>query len=44
MIKGNEIADALAKEAAANVNIKESYTGVPKSVALSELINKSVAK
>jgi ribonuclease HI len=43
-IRGNELADALAKEAAANENIKESYTRVPKSVVLSELVNKSVAK
>ena len=43
-VRGNDLADTLAKEVAANVNIKESYTGVPKSVALSELINKSVAK
>jgi len=31
-IRGNELADTLAKEAAANENIKESYTRVPKSV------------
>jgi len=43
-IKGNELADIMAKEAAANENIKESYKRVPKSVVLSELVNKSVAK
>jgi len=29
-IRGNELADTLAKEAAANENIKESYTRVHK--------------
>jgi len=43
-IRGNELADTLTKEAAANENIKESYTRVPKSVVLSDLVNKSVAK
>jgi hypothetical protein len=33
-----------AKKAAANENIKESYKRVSKSVVLSELVNKSVAK
>jgi len=43
-IRGNELADTLAKEAAETENIKESYTRVPKSVVISELVNKSVAK
>jgi len=43
-IRGNELADTLAKEAAVKENIKESYTRVSKSVALSEIVNKSVAK
>jgi ribonuclease HI len=43
-IIGNELADTLAKEAAANENIKESYKRVPKSVVLSELKNRSVEK
>jgi len=36
--------DNLAKEATANENIKESYKRVPKSVVLSEHVNKSGAK
>jgi len=36
-IQGNEIADTLAKEAATNEDIIESYKKVPKSVVLSEL-------
>ena len=36
-IQGNEIADILAKEAATNEEIIESYKKVPKSVVLSEL-------
>ena len=43
-IRGNELTDTLAKEAAANQNIKESYKRVPKSVVLSELEDKSVEK
>jgi ribonuclease HI len=30
-IRGNELADKLAKKAAANVNIKESYNRIPKN-------------
>ena len=36
-IQGNEIADTLAKEAATNEDIIESYKKVPKSVVLREL-------
>jgi len=43
-IRGNELAGTLAKEAATNENIKESYKEVPKSVVLSELEEKSVEK
>jgi len=43
-IQGNELADTLAKEAATNADIKESYKKVPKSVVLSELGEKSVEK
>jgi ribonuclease HI len=43
-IKGNELADILATEAATNENITESYKRVPKSVVLSELEEKSVEK
>ena len=35
--QGNELADTLAKEAATNVHIKESYKKVSKSVVISEL-------
>ena len=41
-IRGNELADPLAKGAATNENITESYKRVPKSVVLSELEEKSV--
>jgi hypothetical protein len=43
-IQGNELADALAKEAATNADIRESYKKVPKSVVLSELGGISVEK
>jgi hypothetical protein len=43
-IEGNELADALAKKAASNADISESYQNVPKSVALSELGAISVKK
>ena len=43
-IQGNELADTLAKEAATNADIKESYKKVPKSVVLSELGEISVEK
>jgi len=36
-IQGNELADTLAKEAAANADITECYKKVPKSVMFSEL-------
>jgi ribonuclease HI len=36
-IKGNELADTLAKEAATNADIIECYKKVPRSVMLSEL-------
>jgi ribonuclease HI len=43
-IRGNELADKLAKNAAANENIKESYNGIPKNVILKELEEESVTK
>jgi hypothetical protein len=43
-IKGNELADILAKEAATNVDIIECYKKVPVSVVLSELGVISVEK
>ena len=36
-IQGNELADALAKEAATNADLTESYKKVPKRVVMSEL-------
>jgi len=33
-IRGNELADKLAKEATANDNIKENYKRIPKNVIL----------
>jgi hypothetical protein len=36
-IQGNELADTLAKEAATNADLIESYKKVPKSVVMSEL-------
>jgi len=36
-IQGNELPDTIAKEAATNLDIKESYKEVPKSVVISEL-------
>ena len=35
--RGNETADQLAKEAANNKNMEESYTKIPKSAILNEL-------
>jgi hypothetical protein len=43
-IGGNALADKLAKKAAANVNIKESYNRIPKNVILKELEEESVTK
>jgi len=40
--RGNEMADQLAKEAANNKNIEESYTKIPKSVIINELKENSV--
>jgi hypothetical protein len=37
-IKGNELADTLAKEAATNLDIIECYKKFPRSVLLSELV------
>ena len=34
-IQGNELADALAKEAATNADLIESYKKIPKSVVMS---------
>jgi len=41
---GNELADKLAKEAAANKNIKETCKRVPKRVIIKELEDDSVKK
>ena len=41
---GNELPDKLAKEAAANKNIKETYKRVPKRVIIKELEDDSVKK
>jgi hypothetical protein len=43
-IRGNELADTPAKEAAMNADITECYKKVPKSVVLSELSEISVEK
>jgi len=43
-IKGNQLADKLAKEAAANENIKENYKRISKNVILKELEDESVKK
>ena len=43
-IRGNELADSLAKEAAMNEDITECYMKVPKSVVISELEGISVEK
>lgn len=43
-IQGNELADTLAKEAAANTVIMECYNKTPKSVVRSELGKKSADK
>jgi len=40
--RGNEMADQLAKEAANNKNIEESYTKIPKSAILTELKENSI--
>jgi hypothetical protein len=41
---GNELADKLAKEAAANKNIKETCKRVPKRVIIQEFEDDSVKK
>jgi len=41
-IQGNELADTLAKEAATNTDLIESYKNIPKSVVMSELSEISV--
>ena len=41
-IQGNELADALPKEAATNADLTESYKKVPKRVVMSELTKMSV--
>jgi len=43
-ILGNELADTLAKGAATNLDIAESYNRVPKSVVKRELEDRSVDK
>ena len=40
----NELADQLAKEAALNKNITESYSRIPKSAVISELCKLSIVK
>jgi hypothetical protein len=41
-IRGNELADTLAKKAATNENITESYKRIPENVVLRELEEESV--
>ena len=43
-IRGNQLADKLAKEAAANESIKENYKRISKNVILKELEDESVKK
>ena len=43
-IKGNELADTMAKKATTNETITDSYTRIPKSVVLSELKKESEKK
>jgi len=43
-IRGNELADSIAKRAAANKNITESYNKIPKSVVTKDLEEESVKK
>ena len=43
-VRGNELADKLAKEAVANKNTKESYKIIPKRVIIKELGDDSVKK
>jgi hypothetical protein len=43
-IRGNEVADTLAKRAATNPNIPESYNKIPKSVVIKDLEEESVKK
>jgi len=42
--RGNELADSLAKRAAANKNIPESYKKIPKSVVMKDLEEESAKK
>ena len=42
--RGNELADAIAKKAATNGTIPESYTRIPKSVVLRQLEEESLQK
>jgi ribonuclease HI len=41
-IRGNELADTLAKKAATNKNITESYNKIPKSVLMKDLEEESI--
>jgi len=43
-IRGNELADTLAKKAATNKNITESYNKIPKSVLMKDLEEESIKK
>jgi len=43
-VMGNELADTLAKRAATNKNIPESYNKIPKSVVMKDLEEESVKK
>jgi hypothetical protein len=43
-IRGNELADTLAKKAATNKTIPESYNKIPKSVVIKELEDESTKK
>ena len=40
--QGNELADTLAKGAATNMDLAESYKKIPKSVVMSELTEMSI--
>ena len=43
-IRGNELADTLAKKAATNKNITESYNKIPKSVLMKDIEEESIKK
>jgi len=43
-IRGNELADTLAKKAVTNTNITESYNKIPKSVLMKDIEEESIKK